>query len=477
MSKSEFEERKTIGFSILMITEIWERFGFYTISGLLVLYMTKSLHFSDQNAFALFAAFSTLIYITPTIGGYIADNFLGYHRSLVIGIGLLFAGYICLALHSTHYFYPGLALIIIGCGFFKSMPYAMIGRMFKGGILESVFTLYYIAINIGAVLGLLFAGIVAESWGWQTAFMIAAIGLAVGITTYFFGRRFLRHTGNAVDVTKPKMRVYCVLMLATGLVFYLTLCLLKVLVLIYISMIFLACVVTIYLLYQSFLMQKKEALRLRMALLLTLFACLFFSLYYQQPMSMTLFVDRNVDRHFFSWVIPTASFWALNPFWLVVLGPVFSWGYVLLAKKGVSPSLPLKFGVGVLLMGVAYLFLFEATHFYDAHFKISPWWVVWSYLLQSIAELLINALGPAMVMMLVPQRLVGVVIGVWFLASAAGGLCAGLLARLAVIPKGEIAPHLSLPIYGHAFFVFGVLSTIIGLLACYFSPKIARIIA
>lgn len=468
------------GFYVLFLTEAWERFGFYLINSLLILYLTKAMAFSDANAYTMFAAFTALLYITPAVGGLIADRFLGYRRTLILGAVLLTSGYYVLALPFHHSTYWGLAIIVIGTGFFKSMPYTLLNQLFykksQRKKIDSAFTVYYLSIQIGGMVPLFVGGFAARYFGWHITFLFGAIGMTIAVATFLFGLRTFKDADVAKGYQPVKTNFWLMLLIATGVVVVAASYLLDYTSITKIVVWSAVAAILIYLFKKSRSLSKPDRMRLLTAIGLCSVGAIFFSLYYQQPMSMTLFIERNVNKHFLGLNMPSSSYWIFSPVWILLLGAVLSRVYLKLANLNKDPSIPMKFGIGLMFMGVGYLVLNISTHFANAYAHVSSWWIVGSYAFQATAELLVNALGTAMIAKLTPKPLVGVMMGVWFISTAIGGLLAGTLANMTAIPKGNYSAVYSLHVYGHAFSEFGFMSIGLGIVFCFAAPFIMRLV-
>ena len=456
-------------FLVLFMTEFWERFGFYAVTSLLVIFMSKQLGYSDTLAFSIFAAFSALMYITPALGGYIADNYLGYRRSLAAGAILLTAGYCTLALPFTGHLILALALVVVGQGFFKSMPYSMIDGIYKSKTqrktLDSVYTLYYLSINLGAILPLLISGYLAQNHLWALAYATAAVGMALGALTFCCNYKRLKPADNKLGVKPVKAKIYLLLLATAAVALVVSWALLEWTEAAHIAVWSGSALVLAFIMFQCRHMTRAEQGRVIISILLMVSGAIFFALYYQQPTSLTLFIDRNVTRDLFGIHLPSSTFWIFNPFWIIVLGPILSWMYKRLSKRNNDLSIPVKFAIGSGSMAIGYLVIVLATYTHDANFHISAWWIVVSYLFQSAAELLVNALGPSMIAKLVPKEIKSIMMGMWFIATALGGVVAGSLASLTSIKKSLLGHNAyTMHVYAHAFLEFAILSTITSLL-------------
>lgn len=468
------------GFYVLFLTEMWERFGFYLVTALLVLYLTKALGYSDAAAYTTFAGFSAILYITPMLGGYIADHIMGYRRTLMLGSILLTFGYAILLIPETWGVFLALAFVIIGMGFFKSMPYALLNQLYKSDEqrrkIDSAFTLYYLAIQIGSIPPVLVGGFLVHAIGWHPTLAIASIGMLIGALTFFMGRHCFKEAD--IEIGYKKLGSFKLSLIIAGSViaaaivnFLLQHTSCATIVIWSITVIMLG-----YITAKARKFNTQERIRLLIALALTAFGgIIFFALYYQQPMSLTLFVDRNVNRHLLGIELPAASFWVLNPIFVLSIGALLSVVYDKLSKINKDPSITMKFGIGVILMGLGYFVVVWGTYFADSTYHISSWWIVLSYALQSTAELLVNALGTAMIAKLVPKSLLSVMMGMWFVGTAIGGLLSGTLAKVAAIPKTDMSPLTTLHIYAHAFSIFAWMSITMGIIACIAAPMVTRL--
>lgn len=460
------------GFNVLFLIEMWERFGFYTVCSLLVLYMTKALGFQDSTAYTAFASFSALLYITPIVGGYLADQHIGYHRSLLIGVLSLLCGYVCLSFPSHQALFFGLALVIIGGGFFKSMPYAMLGKLYEHEPkkLDGKFTLYYLAINIGGIPALIFAGAIAHYINWNAAFAVAAIGLVIALLVFCVGRKYLSQAGNYLDHKNIRLSLYVGIFLgivaSAGFISYL----LTHPEIAHLTIYLIACAGLAYLVFAMRNLNTLERKRLLACIAMFVVGTAFFVFYYQAPTSLTLFVDRHVDHHVLGVYLPSSSYWGFNPVWIIILGPILSRLYQALGKY--DPSVAMKFGFGIILMGVGYYVITLGIRFANPAGVISSWWIIGSYAFQAMAELFVSALGNGLASRYAPKHLVGLMIGIWFLATSIGGIIAGKMANLAAVTPGSENPLQTLAIYKHAFLTYGNIALIVGIIACACAPMI-----
>lgn len=469
--------RQPRAFYMLFFVELWERFGYYGMAALLVLYMSKALHFTDDTAYDTFGALVAMVYVTPILGGYLGDKLLGYKRSLLIGSVLLAIGYAMLAIPNVKYLYTALAFIIIGCGYFKTMPSVLLGKLYSQDDprVDGAYTVFYMSINIGSLLSIGLSGPIAQYFGWHTGFGICSIGLVVGIINYWYFRDLLANVGSEADFKPISFSTWLILAIGTVILISLATFLLRH---IHIAHgILLITGISVLLILAKLIISNPPQIRnkLTACLIFTFFAITFFVLYFQAPMALSLFIDRNVDHHILGIFVPTSSYWALNGFWIVVLAPFLAVLYNHFGLKQLDLSIAMKFALGIIIMGFGFLVLTWCQAFASATSQVSSWWIVLSYFLQSLAELLVSAIGVSMIIRLAPTHLFGLMMGTWFLGTAAAGMISGQVAKLASVPQGKLDPAVSLHIYGHAFFQYGVASIIVGIIALLLVPTLNKL--
>ena len=467
----------------LFMIELWERFGFYVMRGLLVLYLTKVFLFSDSKAYLLFGSFTALLWFTPVIGGYVADKILGFQRSLLIGAVAFIVGYGLLAFSNTNTFYLGLSLILVGNGFFKPNVASLMGSLYDGPKdprREGGFTIYYMGINIGGLLAALFAGVIAAKFGWHAAFASASLGLMIGLITFLVGRKVLGQRGLAtaehLRLQKTFLGINYQNLVFAGIALLVVLgygLLRGINATNLLLAVFGGVLVTLFII-TSFKRSKEERNRMLACLFLIIFSIVFWVLYQQAPMSVNLFTERNLDRHVFGFTIPTVSYQSLNPFFIIVCTPLMNWLWNRVNRSKILFPIALKFAIATALMGLGFLVLKWAADWFATAGKISSWWMVLSYGLQSVGELALQPVGLAAMTALAPKNMVGLMLGMWFYASAVANALSGWIAQIANVPQGDLNPMQSIHIYAHAFSQFGWWTIIIAGIGLLFVPMISR---
>jgi len=470
------------GLYLLFFTELWERFGFYTLQTIIILYMTKSLLMTDDKAYLLYGTFSSMLYLTPVIGGYVADKYLGFQRSIIVGGVLLTIGYLLCALPQTHFFFLGLSVIIVANGLFKPNVSSIVGDLYRPGDerRDGGFTLFYMGINIGSLIPPLFTGYLVSHYGWHLGFIAAALGMGIGLATFIIGKSRLRSCGTLPAMSPLHDRsaaltfysiFYVAIIGCIGAMMFLFHFPAETDIILAVASLLVLCIV-IY-----FLLKEKPAQRNKMiaCLILILISVGFWAIYNQTFTSLMLYADRNMDKEFLGITIDAEFTQFFNPFFIILLSPILSRLWIFLNKKKNNPSTPTKFSFGVLFMGLGFFFLGFGGVCCGSDGETSSYWLVGSYFLQTIGELLLSPIGLAMITTLSPKHLVGMMMGVWFLTQSAAFAIGGGLATLASVPA-KTPLFNALKIYDKAFFIYGSLALALAILSFSLIPYLKRLI-
>lgn len=473
-----FREQPRAFYMIFML-ELWERFGFYTVQGILTLYFIRYLGYSDTASYYTFGAFSALVYGMVVIGGYVGDRILGIKRTLILGLFVLAAGYLALAIVDKQHVFFALGLICTGNGLFKANPSNLLSKCYEEGDprLHGGFTLYYMAINLGSMIALFVGPAISNRYGYSYAYFISALGLVIALVNYWFQRQHVASIHTFAD-KRIIPWTYWIIVLVTLLI--LTNIAAYLLQHVMLAKKLLWVIALIVISTYVYLMRKESTIsyrRMLVALILMLEAVIFFTLYQQMPTSINLFAVNNVTPTFLGFTIDAQSFQALNPIWIVLMSPILAYVYDKLGKKGILLPIPYKFALGMTLCALSFLMLYLPRYFYTGNGMISSGWLIGSYLLQSLGELLVSALGVAMVAELVPPRIAGFVIGMWFLTSALAGFLGATVAAYTALPI-HIQPGIgSLLIYTEVFAWIGMVTLVIALCMWFLSPRLSRYIS
>lgn len=466
-------------FYLIFFLEFWERFGFYGVQAIIVIYMIGHLNYSDKDADILFTSFNALVYLLPCVGGYIGDNVLGSKRTTLFGASILGAGYLLLSMASIlkiSIFFP-LSLIAVGNGFFKANPSSLLSQIYKKHQLnpDSGFTLYYMAINIGAFISMSITPFIYKHWGWSYAFFLCFLGLVFGGISFLIGRKTIENIGSPPDFKPITIKTLLHLVLLSIVLIASTYWFIKhSTVMLYLLIIGASGFILLFI-YQMVKADSFEKKGMLLFLILFFQAILFFVLYFQAPTSLTLYAVRNVNPYIFGIPIHPASFQALVPFWIIVASPILAVLYQYLASKNKDISMPAKFALGTILAGSGFLILPLGGMFANVQGIVSSNWLVLSYLLQGIGELLISALGLSLVARYIPQRLMGFTMGLWFLGTSIGSRLAGIVASSADVSTGITSSLESLAIYNALFLKIGLTAVIFGFIMIIFVPTLKKI--
>lgn len=438
------------GLSTLFFTELWERFSYYGIRPLLILFMTAALFdggfdMERPTAAAIVGIYAAGVYLAALPGGWIADRWLGLRRSIWYGGLFITAGHFAIALSSIFSqpaFFTGLILIVIGTGLLKPNISAIVGDLYPqgGARRDAGFSIFYMGINIGALAAPLVSGYLGEHVGWHWGFGVAGLGMLVGVLWYRFGApSTLGPIGMepAADIEEQR-RVRKISL--SALAFIALVVLLAGVGVIPINPVAIAgsmtaVIITLALLYFAYVffaggLDSDEKKRVAVIVVLFLAAAVFWSAFEQAPTSLNLFARDFTNRVIFGWEMPVSWLQAANSFFVITLAPVFAALWVMLSKRGLDLSSPTKFAFGLFFAGLGFLVMVWASNRVIAGgsgFLVSPWWLVVSYLLQTMGELSLSPVGLSSMTKLSPRKFVGQMMGVWFMAAALGNLIAGLV--------------------------------------------------
>lgn len=430
---------------MLFFAEMWERFSFYGMRSLLVLYLTlelfKDLQNNEEVAYGIYGAYGALVYATPFIGGLIADKILGYQKTVMLGAVLMAIGHFVMAIETEIFLYFALAFLIVGNGFFKPNISSMVGGLYDEGDprRDGGFTIFYMGINIGALAAPLLCGYIGQTFGWFWGFSLAGVGMLIGLIVFGKGKHKLKENGLPPNIEKLKRKiigitqevwVYILGTLSVGL-FALAVAYYDI-TQTYIIEPFSIGVILVLLIW-SFRLEKVARERLWVVLVLLVFNVVFWAFFEQAGSSITLFTERNVDKAVLGFNIPASVFQSVNPTFIVIFAPLFASLWLKLNKKGKEPSVPFKMGIGIMQLGVGFLIFTAGTLFMSvgATAAMVPLiFLLLGYLLHTTGELCLSPVGLSMVTKLAPKSLVAMIMGAWFLSVALGHSVAALIAKL-----------------------------------------------
>jgi POT family proton-dependent oligopeptide transporter len=476
-------------FMVLFCIEIWERFGYYGMASLLVLYMVQQRGFADARAYSIWGAFSALVYAMPMLGGYLGDHVLGLRRTMVLGAVTLALGYLLLSIPMDAALFPAMGLIALGNGLFKVNPNNLVSRLHEGehSKLDVLFTVYYMSLQLGAFVSILLLPWIKDhpQWlitvgplrfdSWHLAFGVAALGLTLGLLNYGAFSHYLRPYGAEPDF-KPlglgKFAAVIVISLAIAallsqIIGYSAAAL---------AVVILLALLLIYIFARLLASGESGAHNGVIACIIFTLMSIIWAVYNQQIYtSLTLFALRNVRLSLLGLHVAPAQFQDLNQFWLAVLSLPLAWLYGRRARTSRGDfSIAVKFTVGLYLLALAF-FLYAASSITAHEGVTSPGWLVAGYFAQSLAELLISALSFSMISQLVVKRSRGIIMGGWFLGMGLSNYAGGAIAGLASIPAGMTSAAATLPIYIRLFTWLAVAALAAAIIATLLVPWLNRL--
>jgi POT family proton-dependent oligopeptide transporter len=449
----------------LFLTEMWERFSYYGITAILILYMNKVFNITTDNVYAIYGAYGALVYMTPLIGGALADKWLGSVNAVVLGGVLIALGHFVVAVQDPgyHYFYLGLAIIIVGTGFFSPNINAIVGHLYQphDPRRDNGFTLAYMGRNIGTILAPIVCAWIAAQYDWHYAFIVAGVGMLFGLQFFLKGRRHYDKRSFDSHLTSSLIGGISVFIcLLTALVFF---------VIEHVNFVGPLLVVTVFLMMGILCYYgKRETLQNRrhilIAFILTLFYIVFMVLLQQSGGALNLFTDDFVNRSIGDWTIETGMFQSVEPLALVLLTPLYNLLWTALSKRKKRISDGFKFVLGLSLMSLSFLLMAAAMNYANAKGLISMYWINSTYLLQAAGELFIGPIGLSMVSRLIPTHMLGLYMGFWVLGSAIANFVAAKIGAYITPPVLHESILTSLLSYQLAFYklaAFGLLSGLI----------------
>ncbi len=475
------------GLFICFATELWERFSYYGMRALLIFYLMQHFLFSEQESFLIYAAYTALVYMTSLLGGAIADRYLGARKAVTLGAVLLVTGHFGIAIEaSVQIFYLCLALIIVGVGFLKPNTSTLVGALYRpdDSRRDAGFTIFYMGINIGGAAAPLLCGWLGQTYGWHYGFGLAGIGMLAGLFVFLRGQRHL--LGYAEPPNADWLRQPTVARLSREALIYLATIGLVLMVWLIMNRRdiigpMLAAFGTITgaaILYYAFARcTPQERDRLLVCATLLVFTIAFWALYEQMGSSLNVFADRMVDRHVLGYEIPAPMFQGLPSIFVILGAPLASSLWMYLGRRKREPSAAMKFTFAIVQVGLAFLALSLGLNLTEAGEKIALGWFVLTFFLLTSGELCLAPVGMAMVTRLAPQRIVGVMMGAFFLAYSASSFIAGHIARLTAqsIPSQPAASNTaSVASYAQVYMTLGCVALGAALLLWRLAPLLTR---
>ncbi len=508
------------GLYVLFFTEMWERFSYYGMRAILILFMTKMLSFDSKFASGIYGNFTALVYLTPLIGGFISDRYWGNRRSIIAGGITMAIGqfilFFCASLITSNLdmakilFVAGLTALVIGNGLFKPNISTMVNQLYAPGDkrVDAAFSIFYMGINLGALFSPLICGTLAEKIDYKWGFFAAGVGMSCGLIVFQMlknkyivsadgeqiGNRPSKKPDTIVkDVEEPRSNVFVPdaedIAAGKGKEFTagrigLWLAIYAALWFIFMyfvgfnwisTLVFATSIAASGFIITDPTLSKVERSRIVVIYIAAFFVIFFWSAFEQAGASLTLFADQQTDRHIFGFEMPASWFQSVNPLAIIVFAPIFAMLWTGLGKRNKEPASPLKQAFGLLLLSLGYLVIAFGVKGVDGATKASMFWLLGMYILHTFGELCLSPIGLSMVARLSPKKLASLLMGVWFLANAMANDFAGMLSKL--YPEGGKATSF----FGHAivnlndfFMIFVILSGVAALVLFLLSKTMLK---
>ena len=438
------------GLSTLFFTEMWERFSYYGMRALLILFMTApaaagGLGFETGVAGAVYGLYTSMVYMTTLPGGWIADRLIGQRRAVLYGGMIIAAGHFSMAFPSLSTFYVGLTLIVVGTGFVKGNAAVIVGGLYgeHDARRDAGFSIYYMGINLGAFIAPLVCGYLGQKVNWHIGFAAAGVGMVLGLVQYVLGAKYLGDAGlrpapskSPADAARLRSRAQLggaavlVVFIALALGMYTGAVPITAKQIADAAGYALLLIVVVFFGWLFFGGDWTPVERKRLYAIGVLFvaATIFWSEFEQAGSTLNLFGDRATRTSVFGWEFPSSYFQSLQPLFIITFAPVFAWIWIRLGRR--EPSSPAKFAIGLLLVGGGYAVLVVAASLAQSGVKVAPWWLVVTYLLHTFGELSLSPVGLSATTKLAPQRVVGLMMGAFYLAISVGNFIGGRLSSL-----------------------------------------------
>ncbi len=471
------------GLYVLFFAEMWERFSYYGMRALLIFYLTKHWLFDDSNANLIYGAYTSLVYITPVLGGYLADRWLGQRKAVLFGAVILTCGHFLMAFEGTggqndptiNVFWLALSFIIVGSGFLKANISVIVGQLYPRTDVrrDSAYTIFYMGINVGAAVGTIIAGWLGENWGWSWGFGAAGVGMLLGLVVFVGFRPLLQGKGEAPDPGALKR-------IAAGvnvewLIYILGLASIAVIwALIQYQdvigwlMLVSGVVLLAYIVKEAFKLDAHARDRIFAVVFLIALQPVFWGLFEQAGGSLSLFTDRFVNRG----GIDASLFQSINPIYIILLGPVLAALWPFLGRRGLEPSTPAKFGIALVLLGAGFLALNLGAHAAGMAIATPVIFIFLIYFLHTAGELCLSPVGLSAMNRLSPRHMASLIMAAWFFGTAGGNFVAGLIGQATGGESGDATKQSILAIYS----TIGWVTVGIGVAVIIIAPLVKKLL-
>ncbi len=462
------------GLYMLFFAEMWERFSFYGMRGILIFYLVQHWAFSQGEGNLILGAYGSMVYITPVLGGWLADRYLGQRKAVLFGGILLALGHLFMAFEGTggqddptiNVFWMALALIIVGSGFLKANISVMVGQLYKltDSRRDAAYTIFYMGINVGAAAGTILVGYLGQTVGWAYGFGLSGIGMVAGLIVFVLGKNALRGAGEAPSLLpkNKELLIYIGGFAAVAVMWFLIQ---------YrdvIQLLLIVCGVGLlgYVLFEAFKLPKQPRERIFAILFLIALNPLFWGLFDQAPGSLNIYTDEHIDTG----NIPASVFQSINPIYIILFAPLFAGLWQFLGKRGLEPSAPAKFALALFQVGAGFLVFAWGAQSVGMEAMTPVIFLFLIYLLHTTGELCLSPVGLSAMNRLAPKFMASLIMGAWFYMTAVGSFVAGKIGEATGGESGEMSKELTLSIYGQ----IGWIAIGVGVVVLAVSPIVKK---
>jgi POT family proton-dependent oligopeptide transporter len=458
MNQASIQKGHPKGLYVLFATEMWERFNYYGMRAILVLFLVKALAFNQDAASQVYGSYTGLVYLTPLVGGYIADRYWGNKRSIIVGALVMAIGEFILFFCGHYYdkadvamplFYTGLGCMIAGNGFFKPNISSMVGQLYKKGDskIDAAYTIFYMGINTGGALGPIvcgFFGDTGKNGDFKWAFLAGGIAMLLSvITQIIFQKKFLVDANGASigDAPKDAPKFFLKIPVMIGFLFLLSLLTVALVyidikVVSYLFWLLIACILLIaFIIFSDASLDALQKKKVAVLFTVSFFVIFFWSAFEQAGASLTFFASNNTQRDLGFYVVPASFFQSLNSIFVVAFAPLVAWIWIKLGKANREPSSPLKMAIGLMLLALGYLWIATGVKGVGTGIKVSMIWLIGMYMMHTFGELCLSPIGLSLFNKLAPVKFASLLMAVWFTANAFANKLAGVLSSL--YPNGK----------------------------------------
>ena len=462
------------GLYMLFFAEMWERFSFYGMRGILIFYLVQHWGFLQGEGNLILGAYGSMVYITPVLGGWLADHYLGQRKAVLFGGILLALGHLFMAFEGTggqddptiNVFWMALALIIVGSGFLKANISVMVGQLYKltDSRRDAAYTIFYMGINVGAAAGTILVGYLGQTVGWAYGFGLSGIGMVAGLIVFVIGKGALRGAGEAPGLLpkNKEMLIYLAGFASVAVMWFLIQ---------YrdvIQLLLIVCGLGLlgYVLFEAFKLPKQPRERIFAILFLIALNPLFWGLFDQAPGSLNLYTDEHIDTG----NIPASVFQSINPIYIILFAPLFAALWQFLGKRGLEPSAPAKFALALFQVGAGFLVFAWGAQSVGMAAMTPVIFLFLIYLLHTTGELCLSPVGLSAMNRLAPGFMASLIMGAWFYMTAVGSFVAGKIGEATGGESGEMSKELTLSIYSQ----IGWIAIAVGVVVLALSPIVKK---